>query len=100
MGAFVVAAEGDLIGNRMIGSEAHKESVLPVLLDGTPESAFPPLLQGRVCADFSLPAHYFPSIFDLIVSLYQISSHKPVRELRRQLADGGGTGLRNMPRVP
>jgi hypothetical protein len=85
MGAFVVGAEGDLIGKRMIGSEAQKLSVLPVLLDGTPESAFPPLLQGRACADFRLAADYFPSIFDLIVSLYQISSHEPIRELRRQL---------------
>ena len=32
MGGFVVAAEGDLIGKRMIGTEAEKESVLPVLL--------------------------------------------------------------------
>jgi hypothetical protein len=52
MGAFVVAAEGDLIGKRMIGSEADKESVLPVLLDGVSDSSFPPLLQGRVYADF------------------------------------------------
>lgn len=69
----------------MIGSEAQKESVLPVLLDGTPESALPPLLQGRVCADFRLATHYFSSVFDLIVSLYQISSHGPVRKLRCQL---------------
>ena len=85
MGAFVVAAEGDLIGKRMIGFEAHKESVLPVLLDGISESSFPPLLQGRVCADFRLAEHYFLSVFDLIVSIYQISSHEPVRELRLQL---------------
>ncbi len=84
MGAFVVAAEGDLIGNRMIGSEAGKEGVLPVLLDGTSESSFPPLLQGRVYADFRLTQRYLPSVFDLIVSLYQISSHEPIRELRRQ----------------
>ncbi|MGH3911394.1 MAG: TIR domain-containing protein [Pseudonocardiaceae bacterium] len=85
MGAFVVAAEGDLIGNRMIGSEADKESVLPVLLDGTSESSFPPLLQGRVYADFRAAEQYFPTVFGLIVSLYQISSREPVRELRRQL---------------
>ena len=44
MGGYVVAAEGDLIGKRMIGTEAGKEAVLPVLLEGTPESAFPVLL--------------------------------------------------------
>lgn len=85
MGAFVVAAEGDLIGKRMIGSEADKESVLPVLLDGTSESSLPPLLQGRVYADFRPTQRYLPTVFALIASLYQISSHEPVRELRRQL---------------
>jgi hypothetical protein len=85
MGTFVVAAEGDLIGNRMIRSETAKESVLPVLLDGTPESSFPPLLHGRVYAGFRSAERYLPTVFDLITSLYQISSHEPVRELRRQL---------------
>ncbi len=89
MGDFVAAAEGDLIGTRMLGSEAAKESVLPVLLDGTSESSFPPLLQGRVYADFRLAQRYLPTVFDLIVSLYQISSLEPVRELRRQLDELG-----------
>ena len=87
MGGFVVAGEGDLIGTRMLGSEADKECVLPVLLDGTSESSFPPLLQGRVYADFRLAQRYLPTVFDLIVSLYQISSHEPVRELRLQFFD-------------
>ncbi|MGH3853725.1 MAG: TIR domain-containing protein [Pseudonocardiaceae bacterium] len=87
MGTFVVAAEGDLIGQRMLGSEAAKESVLPVLLDGTAESAFPPLLQGRVYADFRPPPRYLPTVFDLIVSLYQLSSDERVRELRLEFID-------------
>ena len=87
MGAFVVAAEGDLIGNRMIGSEAAKESVLPVLLDGTPVSSFPPLLQGRVYSDFRPAERYLPTMFDLIVSLYQLSSNERVRELRLEFID-------------
>ncbi|MGH3754747.1 MAG: TIR domain-containing protein [Pseudonocardiaceae bacterium] len=89
MGAFVVAAEGDLIGQRMTGSEIAKESVLPLLLDGTPDTSFPPLLQGRVYADFRLAQQYLPTVFDLILSVYQISSHESVRELRRQLDAGG-----------
>ncbi|MGH4019545.1 MAG: TIR domain-containing protein [Pseudonocardiaceae bacterium] len=85
MGAFVVAAEGDLIGNRMIGSEAGKETVLPILLEGSPESSFPPLLHGRIHADFRSAQRYFPTVFDLILSLYQIASHEPVHDLKRQL---------------
>jgi small GTP-binding protein len=85
MGGFVVAGEGDLIGTRMLGPEVDKECVLPVLLDGNSGSSFPPLLQGRVYADFRPAQRYLPTVFDLIVSLYQISSHEPVRELRREL---------------
>jgi hypothetical protein len=59
MRGYVVGAEGDLIGKRMIGTEARKESVLPVLLEGTEDSAFPPLLHGRVYADFRKNEAYF-----------------------------------------
>ena len=72
MGAFVVAAEGDLVGKRMIGSEARKATVLPVLLDGTEETALPPLLQGRVYGDFRQPKRYFLTAFDLILSVHEI----------------------------
>lgn len=87
MGGFVVAAEGDLVGNRMIGSEQDKETVLPILREGNPETSFPPLLQGRVYADFRSARQYFPAIFDLISSLYQIATHEPIRELKRQIGE-------------
>jgi hypothetical protein len=87
IGAFVVAAEGDLIGDRMTGSEAAKESVLPILLDGTPESSFPPLLKRRVYADFRPAERYLSTVFDLIVSLYQLSSDERARELRLDFVD-------------
>lgn len=87
MGAFVVAAEGDLIGNRMIGSEADKESILPVLLNGTAATSFPPLLQSRVHADFRNPQRYLPTVFDLIVSLYQLTCDERVRALRLEFLD-------------
>jgi hypothetical protein len=78
MRSFVVAAEGDLIGQQMIGAEADKESVLPVLLEATEESAFPPLLQGRVYADFRKSDAYFDSALGLLLSLYQIPPQNPV----------------------
>lgn len=86
MRSFVVAAEGDLIANRMIKTESKKESVLPVLLEGTEESAFPELLQGRVYADFRKKESYFTAAFELLLSLYQIPSQNPVaNELRESL---------------
>lgn len=78
MRSFVVAAEGDLIGKRMIGTEAGKENVLPVLLEGTEESAFPLLLQGRVYADFRKSEAYFDTMFELLLSLLQIKPQDPV----------------------
>jgi hypothetical protein len=86
MQGFVVAAEGDLIGKRMMGAEMEKESVLPVLLEGTKESAFPPLLQGRVYADFRNSEAYFDKMFELLLSLFQIQPNHPVAtELRESL---------------
>lgn len=78
MGGFVVAAEGDLIGKRMIGSEAKKESVLPLLLEGTEETALPHLLHGRVHADFRNPKTYFSTMLDLLFSLFAIKPQEPV----------------------
>ncbi len=86
MRSFVVAAEGDLIGKRMIGTEAQKESVLPVLLEGTAETAFPQLLQGRVYADFRKSELYFGVTLELLFSLYGIQHEDPVAtELRETL---------------
>jgi hypothetical protein len=72
MREFVLAAEGDLIGKRMIGTEAKKQSVLPALLAGTEETSFPALLHGRVYADFRDKQAYFKTAFDLILSMYDL----------------------------
>jgi TIR domain len=87
MGSFVLAAEGDLIGKRMIGTEKEKESILPILLEGTQNSSFPLLLQSRVYADFRNKKAYFVEMFKLILSIYQIKNTDPVaRELNESLA--------------
>ncbi len=86
MGGYVVAAEGDLIGNRMIGTEAEKETVMPVLLEGTDKSALPHLLHGRVYADFRNPEDYFSTALDLLMSIYAIKPQESVAiELRDSL---------------
>ena len=86
MRGFVAAAEGDLIGERMIGTEVEKENVLPVLLEGTKKSAFPPLLHSRVYADFRNREAYFDTMFELLLSLLQILPQDPVAiDLRESL---------------
>jgi hypothetical protein len=51
--------------------------VLPVLLDGTVETALPPLLHGRVYSDFRQPEQYFPNAFNLILSVHDIPPNDP-----------------------
>jgi len=85
---FVVAAEVDLISSRMLGTEAEKESVLPLLLAGEEKTALPPLLHRRVYADFRRERDYFTTAFDLIISLYQIAPHhSAVADLRESLRE-------------
>jgi len=83
---YVVAAEVDLINNRLLGTEPQKLSVLPLLLDGEKMTSLPPLLHGRVYADFRDEFAYFTTAFDLILSLYQIPPNHPVvADLRESL---------------
>ena len=45
--------------------------------------SLPPLLQGRIYADFRDPEQYFLTAFDLILSLYGISlKDRAVADLR------------------
>jgi small GTP-binding protein len=83
---YVVAAEVDLINNRLLGTEPKKQSVLPLLLDGEKAQSLPPLLHGRVYADFRDELVYFATAFDLILSLYQLPpNHPAVADLRESL---------------
>ena len=82
----VVAAEVDLIHLRCTGTEEQKATVLPTLLDGEEGTSFPPLMRGRVYADFRREESYFLTLFDLILTLYGISFKDPaVAELREML---------------
>ncbi len=83
---YVVAAEVDLIDNRLLGTEPQKQTVLPLLLDGEKADSLPPLLHGRVYADFRDELAYFATAFDLILSLYQLPVYDPaVADLRESV---------------
>jgi hypothetical protein len=82
----IVAAEADLISKRLTGTEDDKRSVLPVLLEGDCETAFPPLLQGRVYCDVRDDQAYYAGVFDLILTVHGIPFGQPVvDELRAKL---------------
>ena len=73
----VVAAEVDLINQRLTGTELQKLSVLPVLLEGTEHTALPPLVRGRVYADFRDDTMYYPNLLDLILRLNDLRFDDP-----------------------
>jgi GTPase SAR1 family protein len=74
----IVAAEGDLIGQRMLGAESKKETVLPVLREGTEETSFPFDLQKRVYADFTRSETYFHEFMNLAFTLYDMNPQDPI----------------------
>jgi hypothetical protein len=82
----VVAAEVDLIAQRLLATEMEKNTVIPLLLEGEARHALPPLLRGRTYGDFREVGLYFIRLFDLILTLYRIDFHDPtVQELREML---------------
>ena len=84
----VLAAEVDLMGVRLLGTEQQKASILPVLLEGTQHTSLPPLLQGKVRADFTREEYYFVTLFDLVLTILQIPFDDPiVRDLRVKLRE-------------
>lgn len=84
----VVAAECAYINARMRGPEKKKETIIPVLLEGTAESSFPPCLCDRVFWDFRKHNAYFGTVLELLLSLYDLKPNDTIAiELRILLMD-------------
>lgn len=85
---YIVAAEVDLINNRLLGTELQKSSILPLVKTGEKSSSLPPLMHSRVHANYTNDEHYFLVTFEVILSLYGITPHDPaVVDLRDSLAN-------------
>jgi small GTP-binding protein len=82
----VVAAEVDLISQRLIGTQEEKRTVKTLLLVGEKKTSLPPLMWDGVHADFRDDRTYFATAFDLIMNLYQLPRSDPVlADLRESL---------------
>jgi small GTP-binding protein len=82
----VVAAEVDLISQRLIGAQEEKRTVKTLLLAGEKKTSLPPLMWDGIHADFRDESGYFTTAFDLILSLYQLPpNHPAVADLRESL---------------
>jgi hypothetical protein len=73
----IVAAEMDLVAQRLTGTEKDKKSVIGMLLNGKPDESLPPLLRGRTYADFRDENAYFVGAFDLMLTLYGLGFSLP-----------------------
>jgi TIR domain-containing protein len=84
----VVASEVDLISQRLMGPEAEKEKVMPVLRVGEKKTSLPPLMWDRVHRDFRSERAYFITAFDLILDLHGIAPNDTaVADLRESLRE-------------
>jgi hypothetical protein len=82
----VVAAEVDMISERLMGTEDEKQTVIPVLRKGERRTSLPPLMRDRVMVDLRDDDAYFANAFDLILGLYKIPpKHQAVADLRASL---------------
>ncbi|MDA0921856.1 MAG: toll/interleukin-1 receptor domain-containing protein, partial [Planctomycetota bacterium] len=82
----IVAAEMDLIAQRLTGTEAAKKTVIGLLLEGRPDESLPTQLRGRTYADFRDEDAYFIVTFDLMLTLYGLSFSLPgIKEWRQTL---------------
>ncbi|HJT26445.1 MAG TPA: GTP-binding protein [Pyrinomonadaceae bacterium] len=86
----VVAAEVDLISQRLIGAQGEKRTVKTLLLAGEKKTSLPPLMWDAIHADFRNEESYFTTAFDLILSLYDLPpTHSAVADLRESLRRPG-----------
>ena len=86
----VVAAEVDLISQRLIGTQEEKRTVKTLLLAGEKKTSLPPLMWDAIHADFRDEEVYFTTAFDLILSIYDLPpTHSAVADLRKSLRDVG-----------
>ncbi len=90
----VVAAEMDQISARLLGIEAEKTTVIPLLLEGESNESLPPSLLTRVRSDFRDDDRYFDTTLDLLLSLYVIPPRHPAVTHWKQKLSGSEFGRR------
>jgi WD40 repeat protein len=67
----VVQAELRLIESKLMKRDAV-HTVIPLLCEGTPQTAFPPLLEDSAVVDFRAESDFFVRLFELVLSIHRI----------------------------
>ena len=84
----VVAAEVGLISQRLMGTEAEKETVMPILLAREKKRTSLPPLMWIKCIATSAPNELLITAFDFILDLYGIAHNdSAVADLRESLRE-------------
>lgn len=92
-GGSKLAAEFDIISQRLMGTEEEKRTVLPLILEGTERESLPAPLRNRICGFFQESSGYFDGLLDLIVPMLRVPADGPlVAELKRALLGENGDG--------
>ncbi len=73
----VVDAEIRMIQTRLRKKTRIRETVIPLLLEGTQKGSFPPQFEDSVFIDFTENKNYFVELFRLIMRLYNIPFDHP-----------------------
>jgi hypothetical protein len=76
-GDAVVDAELRMIGTRLRKRAEVRETVLPLLLEGTQTSSFPPMFEDSVFINFTERERYFVELFRLLLRLHSIPFDHP-----------------------
>ena len=84
----VIQAEVELINNRWL-RRAFRETVLPLLRSGTPETALPRLLRGSVHLDFRRDIDFPARLFDMVLRIHRIPFYEPMARQYRAAFMGG-----------
>ncbi len=98
----VVSAEMSLVNSRLMGTKAEKETVIPLLLEGSPAESLPLLLRPRVSSDFRDDGRcfddgrYFDTLLALLLGLYRIGLRDPVAEQWKQKLGSRGFETRHL----
>jgi WD40 repeat protein len=79
----VARAELSLIKSKLIRDAIH-DTIIPLLCEGTPQEAFPPLLEDSVFIDFRNKTEFFIHLFELVLTLHRIP---PEDKMARQHRD-------------
>jgi hypothetical protein len=84
----VVQAELRLIKTRLAKRDEIRRTIIPLLLEGTKDEAFPPLFTDSVFIDFRKSENFFFRLFETVLTIHQIPfENEMARRHRNMLSD-------------